>query len=262
MKDFIIKSKILPGILVFAVWILIWQITSLRIDQEILLPSPAKVFQKTGELVWLPSFWGTVFFSFIRIMGGFCLGVLCGSLLAVGTSTFPWMERFFTPALKVIKATPVASFIILALVWMKQGGVSVFIAFLMVLPLIWANVVAGIESTDIKILQMAKVFCFTKRKILTLIYWPTVFPFLLSGIMTALGFAWKAGIAAEVLAMPKYSIGTQLYNSKVYLETVDLFAWTMVVIILSMVIEGFIVRFLRRLTRKGEGDAHEIGRPV
>jgi NitT/TauT family transport system permease protein len=263
MMNFITKNKVLSwlrGLLVFGVWTSIWQIISLIVGQEILLPPPGKVFLHAAFLLRLPEFWYTIFSSFFRIMGGFFLGVMCGCLLAVGTCVSPWMKRFFTPALKVIKATPVASFIILALVWMKQGGVSIFIVFLMVLPLIWANVSAGIESADPKLLQMAKLFGFSRSKILRLIYWPTVFPFLLSGIITALGFAWKAGVAAEVLATPQNSIGTQLYDAKIYLETTDLFAWTVVVILLSMAIEAIVVRLLHRGIRKKGGLLHEGGR--
>jgi NitT/TauT family transport system permease protein len=109
---------------------------------------------------------------------------------------------------------------------------------------------------------MAKIFGFSKGKTLRLIYWPTVYPFLLSGIMTALGFAWKAGVAAEVISTPKNSIGAQLYDAKIYLETADLFAWTVVVILLSMVIEELMVRLMRRGIRKGRGKAYEGTRPV
>ena len=185
MKDSITKNKglsWLERLLVLGAWIFIWQVASLRVGQEILLPSPWKVLLHTANIVKLPEFWYTVLFSFMRIMGGFCMGVLLGCLLAAGTCAYPWMKRLFAPALRVIKATPVASFIILALVWMNEGGVSIFIAFLMVLPLIWANVSTGIESADPKLLQMAGIFGFSKSKILRLIYWPTVFPFLLSGL--------------------------------------------------------------------------------
>lgn len=258
MKGSTTKNKITSAffsLVVFGVWMGVWQLISFGVGQEFLLPPPLTVLTRTWALLGQPGFWQVVFSSFLRIMGGFCLGVLFGCLIAAGTSALPWLKRFLDPALKVIKATPVASFIILALVWMKQEGISVFISFLMVLPLIWANVSAGIKSADPKLLQMASVFGFSPLKKLRLIYFPTLLPFLLSGVMTSLGFAWKAGIAAEVIAVPKNSIGLKLYDAKIYLETVDLFAWTVVVVLLSMALEAAVVRLLRRSQKQRERGA-------
>ena len=82
------------------------------------------------------------------------------------------------------------------------------------------------------------------------IYVPSILPYFMAGCTTGLGLAWKAGVAAEVLAMPRNSIGLQLYNAKVYLETSDLFAWTLVIILLSMLLEKLLVALMRRLSTR------------
>lgn len=247
-----IVKKSLRLLLAAAVWLLVWQIVYRIIGREVLFASPLSVFQRLFELVGTGGFWLKTGSSLLGITEGYLLGVAAGVLLAVLTSLSDWLYAIFKPMLTVIKSTPVVSFIILALVWMSKTGVPVFISFLMVLPIVWANLTAGIRATDKNLLEMARVYRFGARKTLRYVYFPSVLPSLLSALTTAIGFAWKAGIAAEVISTPRNSIGTQLYNSKVYLETVDLFAWTVVVIAISMLFEKLIVLAVRRIADAAE----------
>ena len=223
--------------LVALFWLEVWQVASQWVGQELLVPAPAVVLRRLGELAVTWTFWQTVLRSCLRIMEGFLLALMLGTLLAVGTSLSKGLRRLLYPLQSIIKATPVASFIILALVWISTRHLSIFISFLMVLPLVWSNLYQGIQKVDPKLLEMAKVFGLSTGKKLRGIYIPSVLPYFLSAATTGLGFAWKAGVAAEVLGKPSGSIGTMLSNAKIYLETPDLFAWTIVVILLSMAIE-------------------------
>jgi NitT/TauT family transport system permease protein len=152
--------------------------------------------------------------------------------------------------LNVIKATPVASFIILALIWLKSYRISAFIAFLMVLPMVWANVSEGIKNTDIKLIEMTKVFKIPKSRVLKAVYIPSVMPYFVTACNVGIGFAWKAGIAAEIIGLSKDTIGRNLYDAKIYLETVDIFAWTVVVIILSLLFEKGFAKAINFLFKK------------
>lgn len=233
------------------IWLLIWQIISSAVNKDLLIASPVQVWLRLFELMRTGAFWLAAARSLLKISEGYLLGVISGTLLAVLTAAVGFLYDFFYPMISTIRATPVASFIILALVWLKRDNISVFISFLMVLPIVWANVTQGIKETDPKLLEMAEVYSFSKGKLLKLIYIPSVMPSFVTGVTTALGLAWKAGIAAEVLSTPKGYIGTELYNSKVYLETADLFAWTFVVIALSFILEKLVVKILKNLL-KGE----------
>ena len=154
----------------------------------------------------------------------------------------------------LVKSTPVASFIILALIWLGRGILPAFISGLMVLPVVWANVSAGIAAQDPQLLELAKVYSFPRERVLRRITIPTVLPYFRSALSSALGLGWKAGIAAEVLTVPQNSIGKMIYESKLYLETTSLFAWTLTVILLSLVIERILLRFIRQGSRKGGGE--------
>ena len=155
--------------------------------------------------------------------------------------------------MNVVRSTPVASFIILALVWMNKRSVPVFTSFLMVMPIVWSNISTGINSTDKELLEMSKAYKVPKRKIISKVYVPSVMPEVYNSVTTGLGFAWKSGVAAEVLSTPLNSIGTELYNSKVYLETTDLFAWTAVIIIMSAILEKAAVYLLGKLFNRYKG---------
>lgn len=224
-----------------SVWLCVWQILYLLVGKDVLIAAPLTVAKRILQLIVTKEFWAKTVCSLLGIMEGYLLGALCGVLLAVLTSASNALYSLFKPVLTVIKTTPVVSFIILALVWMQKTQVPVFISFLMVLPIVWANLSTAIRETDPMLLEMANAYNFTHLQILRRIYVPSVLPTLLTALTTAVGFAWKSGIAAEVISTPRNSIGAQLYNAKVYLETADLFAWTVVVILLSMLFEKGIV---------------------
>lgn len=228
-------------------WLTLWQVAYLYIDQEILLASPVQVIKRFFTLTVQGSFWQTTFFSLARVMGGYFLGLAIGSLLAIGTVRIRAVYALFYPVISAIRATPVSSFIILALVWMTSTRVVVFIVFLMVMPIVWANLSEGIQKTDPKLLEMAKVFRLKRSQIIRHIYLPSISPFFMSAAITSLGLGWKAGIAAEVLSTPNFSLGGRLYESKIYLLTVDLMTFTLVVILLSLLLERVLVKMLRKL---------------
>ena len=136
-----------------------------------------------------------------------------------------------------VKAVPVASFIILALVWLDSRSLSLFISALMVFPPVYLNVLEGLCRTDRKLLELARVYRIPLRRRIWGIYVPQVLPYFRSAASLALGLCWKAGAAAEVIGLPAGTIGERLYTAKIYLQTPDLFAWTAVILILAAVFE-------------------------
>ena len=228
-------------------WIAVWYFLYLLVHQEILLPSPVHVAKRLTELLRTKDFYIETALSLARILAGFFAGVAAGTLIAAATVFCKPLYSLLKPVITLVKTTPVASFILLALVWIKRGGVPSFISFLMVLPIIWANVSKGLAEASPELMEVAKVFRFPVVKRIKDIYIPSAKPYFYAGCTTASGLAWKAGIAAEVISTPDFAIGTHLYNSKIYLETTDLFAWTVAVVILSVIIERLLKLALNKL---------------
>jgi len=229
----------------FLFWLIIWQLAAAVTGSALILPSPASVVRALLRLIVTGAFWLAAGASLLRIVCGFAAGSVIGAVLAVLTAASGVCKTLFSPAIRVIRATPVASFIILVLLWTARALVPGIISCLMVIPVVWGQLSAAIEGVDQKLLEMAAAYRFGTLKKLKLIYIPSVLPHFTSACLTAQGLAWKSGIAAEVLCLPKSSVGTRLYYSKLYLNTDELFAWTLAVILLSFALEAVCKRLLR-----------------
>ena len=217
------------------------------VRQSLLIPSPPEVLRRLGELIVTAPFWRYTAMSLLRITLGCLTGIILGILAAAATHRFSLAEAVLAPAIRVVRATPVASFIILVLLWVQTGRVPAVISALVVLPVIWQSTTSGLRAVDPLLLEFAKAYRLRHLQVLRHIYLPAVLPSLSAGVLTAIGLSWKSGVAAEVLCLPKAAIGTQVYHSKLYLETPSLFAWTIVVVVLSMALEAL----ARLLFRQG-----------
>lgn len=242
------KAALRAAVAVF--WLALWELAAFCVGKEVLLPTPVRTVERLFSLLGTSLFWRDCGFSVLRVTGGFIIGNLLG--LALGWISFrsKTADMFFAPVLTAVRATPVASFIILALVWIGGGGVPLFIAALMSLPVVWAGVKTALEGVDRQLVEVADVYGANTRQKLSYLYAPLILPDYLSLSATALGLAWKAGVAAEVLAVSAKSIGRHIYESKLYLETADLFAWTLALILISLALEKLFRAAVGRLGRK------------
>ena len=223
--------------------------------QELLLPSPLRVARELLQLAGGAEFWLTVAQSIRRVLTGIASAVLLGILLALLTHKSALLRALLSPVMTLVKSTPVASFIILALVWLGRDVVPPVIAALMVLPVVWANVSQGLDGIDPQLLELAQVCRLPRGRVFRRITLPSVLPHLRAALCSALGLGWKAGVAAEILTVPARSIGKRIYEAKIYLETTELFAWTAAVVLLSLVIERLLLRLVGRIGKKGGAHA-------
>ena len=242
--------KSIKFLLILLFWLGVWELAALAVGQELFMPTPISVIACGARLIVTPLFWHTVAISILRIVIGTVIAIILGTLLATITSRAKILHDLFYPMLTIVKATPVASFITLAIIWMGARKLPVFICALMVFPIVWAAVSDGIAAIDKKHKELAQVFGFTAKKKFKLIYIPTIAPYFLSACKTSVGLAWKAGVAAGVLAVSPDSIGKQLFNARTYYEIPELFAWTITVIILSLVIELAMTKLFESLGKK------------
>ena len=238
-----------------AFWLAVWQCAAMAVGQEVFLVSPVQALGTLVQLLPQAEFWQRVVFSAGRILLGFGLGVLSSAVLAVAAEKWEWVDALLAPVMQLVKATPVASFIILALVWVRGASLSVLISFLMVLPVLYGAVRTGIRSADPQLLEMAKVFRLPFARRLRAVWLPAVLPAFRQGCSVALGICWKSGVAAEVIGLPNGSIGDALYRAKITLSTGELFAWTFVIILLSAGFEKLFLLLLDRVTRAVTGEA-------
>ena len=210
------KQKRRIGLLAAAgFWLGVWQLTAMAVGQPVLLPTPGQALAELVRLLPAPELWQRAAFSAGRILLGFGLGAVCSTLLAAAAWRWTAVELLLAPVMQLVKATPVASFIILALMWLRSAGnLAVFISFLMVLPVLYGAVRTGIDSVDGRLVEMGQVFrlCWWRR--MRAIWLPAVLPAFRQGCSVALGICWKSGVAAEIIGLPDGSLGDALYRAK------------------------------------------------
>lgn len=235
-------------------WLAVWQAAAMAIGQEVFLVSPIQAAGTLMELLPQADFWQRVGFSAGHILLGFALGVVVSVLLAAAAERWTWVDTLLAPVIQLVKATPVASFIILALVWVSGRSLSILISFLMVLPVLYSAVRTGIESADAQLLEMAQVFRLSLARRVKAIWLPAILPAFRQGCSVALGICWKSGVAAEVIGLPDGSIGDALYRAKITLSTGELFAWTFVIILLSAGFEKLFLALLDKAVARVLGE--------
>ena len=249
-------SGFLRRLSIILFWIVLWQAAAALIRNHIFLVGPVDTLRALCEQIVLPDFWSAIAFSFWRISIGFFLAFFLGLFTGSLAYRFPIVDEFLEPPVQLMKTVPVASFVILALIWTGSKNLSVFISFLVVYPMIHVNTKAGLISADRELLEMAEVFHVPFIRRAFYIYRTALYPYLKSACRTALGMGFKSGIAAEVIGVPDGSIGEGLYLAKIYLSTAELFAWTVVIILVSSLFEKGFLWILKKCAGKG-ANVHE-----
>ncbi len=223
--------------LVVLFWLALWEITSVFMNHSLLLAGPVETVNRLLQEMQGIDFYITVGFSLVRILVGFFAGILAGCLFGVISYRWSLCKELLSPLMHFCKAVPVASFIVILLIWWGADYLSTASCFVVVLPMVYVHFLEGLEHTDKKLLEMAEVFRMPVKNKALYIYRPALLPFMEGSLNTALGMGIKAGVAAEVIGISKLSIGGAMYFSKIYLDTAGVFAWTAVVVLLSVILE-------------------------
>ncbi len=251
MKTSIIKNSF-KKLFIILFWLVIWEIFALIINKEIYLPSPISTFKTLINLLLDKKTYLVILSSTIRTLLGLILSCILGIILGFICGLNKSLYDLINPIVIVIRSTPIVSIIILAIIWLKSSDVPIFASFLMCFPVIFTNVSTGIRNTDNKILEMCKIYKLRKFEIIKSIYFYSVLPYIHSAIISSIGIAWKASSAAEVLSMPKYSIGNNLFYAKTNLEPTALFSWTIIIITLSYILEAVFIKIGGEVKRNGK----------
>ena len=235
------------NVLAIAFWLLVWQLLAMAVGEEILLVSPVKVVVRLTELLGEREYYKAISFSAVRILSGFGLGVSLALVFAVLSSRFDNVRILMKPLIAFLKATPVASIVIVVLIWVSSRTLSVAVSFMMVFPIMYSSLLSGFDSVDGKLIEMCRVFRLSFAKRIRAVYLPAVLPQFISSSVTSLGLAWKSGVAAEVIGLPDGSLGERLYEAKTYLASADVFALTVTIIAVSVLFERLFSFLVRKL---------------
>lgn len=242
------SASTLKRIAALVFWLLVWQLVAMVIGQQFLLASPAQVFQALLRLAPTLEFWQTIATTALRIIGGFLIGITTGALLAYAAHLSSWAAAIIQLPMRVMRSVPVVSFVILLLLLAGATGLTITIAALIVVPIAFANVQTGLTQQDAELADVAKVFNASKWQTFQAVTWPAVMPFLAAAAQSGFGLAWKAGISAEVIGIPRGSIGAHMYQARLTLATDDVLAWTVVIVALAWLSERLLNHLFKPLS--------------
>lgn len=242
-------KKILTAFFVFLFWISVWWIFASFVNNSYLLPSPSDTFSALAELFSYGYFYKVIFLSLLRVLLGLVLGIVFGTALAFICHGFSLLRSLVTPLVSVIKAMPVATFILLLWLTLRGSSLTIFIGFIMVMPIIFQNVLSGLDSIDKDLIEVSWVFEFSPSKRLSLLVFPALRSYLAPAIITSVGLAFKSQIAAEIIAYTKNSIGQYIYDANYGLDTPAVFAWAAVIVTFSIGLETICRHLLGRVKK-------------
>lgn len=240
------NKKTLYSFIAVILFISVWQIAALAVNREVLLASPISVAKRLFELLPSEDFINTVLSSFLRITAGFLLSFVIGIVLAAAAFRFRLVRYILQPFVATVKAVPVVCFIIWLLLLMSDNSlITVIISFLIAFPVMYSNVLHGIQNADKELCEVAKVYKVSNLRKIVYVYIPSIKPFLMSAVRICVGMSWKSGIAAEVIVIVNNSIGSKLLDAKTYLANTDLLAWTLVIVFVSVLSEKVFLLMLK-----------------
>lgn len=252
------KTPLWQTLLATAFWVAVWQGLALWLGHGgLLLATPGQTVQALVQLMPMAEFWRRIAFSALRIFTGFLLAMVCGLALGAVGARWHWFEVLVSPVMQLIRAMPVASFVILALLWVSGKNLSIVVSFTHVLPVIYAGTLGGIVDTDPQLVEMARVYRLPLIRRLRYIWLPGVFPSFCESCIAAMGMCWKSGVSAEVIGLPDHSVGDALYRAKITLSTPEVFAWTLVIVLLSAALSSLAAAALRQIKRRLCGEVAE-----
>ncbi len=243
-------GKVIKKILIVCIWLLLWQLVAIVIHNKILLAGPVETLGSLQRMAGEAEFWNSLKSSYLHIMLGALIGIVLATAFSALGFKYEIVKDILSPVVTAIKAVPVASFIILVLIWIGSENVSTVVVALVVFPVMYIGINNAFASADKKLLEMAYVYRMPGFNTFRYIYLPVLIPGIKSALSVAIPMGFKSGVAAEVIGQPLLSMGNGLYKAKIYLDTGDVFAWTIVIVLVSFVTEKLFL-FLVSLADKG-----------
>jgi NitT/TauT family transport system permease protein len=248
MKTFISRNRLISvaGIVLL---IAFWKVVSFLAGSEQIFPSPENTLISVIHVFQREGFWISLINTISRGLSGFIISFFLSFMVGIPAGINRSVYLIINPFIVAVRSTPIISLILLAIIWLGNEYVPVFIAVLTMFPIMTTNIADGIRNVDPSLIEMGKVYGVGRRRILHEISIPSIIPFIFSGISTALGFGWRAIIIGEVVAQPRFGIGTQMQISHIYLQVSELIAWTFIAIVISYFFESAVRLAERKIVK-------------
>ena len=240
-----------------ALLIILWQGLAMLINYPDLFPSVIGLLATLAEMFASKIFYVALCHTLYRgLIGFFIAFVLAISLSAIALNSH-FIKAFIHPWIVITRSIPVILyFLLIALLWLSPPGLPIFIAFFTMFPILYQNFLSGLEQTDRKLVEMAKVIKKNNLRRLIYLYIPSAHAYAFSGMATAMGFGWRSVIIGEVLAGPVYGIGTGMKRAQAFIDMKTLLAWTVIAVLISFIFD-YVLKFIAKKPIRFNGKVSE-----
>ncbi len=223
----------------------IWEIGALIVNDSYFLPGFLETFSALIVLLSQNMLFMPVLVSLARVLLGLVLGIIAGVLLATASYFLPLANDLISTLISIMKATPIATIILILWYALSDASLAIFVVILIVTPVVWQNVYDGYKSISLEMLEICEAYEASAAKKMKILYLPAATKFLIPSIITSIGLAWKAEIAAEIMTYSNIGRSIQDFKTTSY-DTASVFAWALVIVVMSILLE-YLTKFV--LTR-------------
>jgi NitT/TauT family transport system permease protein len=227
---------ILQRLALAAAIISIWWLSSLSVPHYI-LPGPARVWEALRLITASGDLWSNLGITLWRVAVGFLVATLVGLPFGILLGANKRAGEFFEPVIPVMNTVSSAIWAIFAIIWFGiSNATTIFVVFMTAMPLIVTNVWQGTRAVNADFIELAKVLRMPDWKVMTKIYLPSILPYFFSGARLAFGFGWRVSLVAETIGSSS-GVGYRLRQAADLIQTDQVFAWTLTLVIMMATIE-------------------------
>lgn len=245
------NTSIKPALLSILLLVLLWEVSARLVDKPALFPTLTGLAGGLLELLQSSAFYLALWHTLLRGVIGFILAFMMALGLSAIALHHPFWKSFFHPLVVIIRSVPVISIVLIALLWLSPPHLPAFIALFTMFPVLYQSMLSGLEHTDPKLVEMARVYRKSGLGRFQLIYLPSARKLILSGVATAMGFGWRAVIIGEVLSGPLHGIGTGMKRAQSYIDMTELLSWTILAVLISFAFESLLKQAAKRSNHPG-----------
>ena len=236
MKESTWKSKfeILIGGFIL---LLVWQVIAVKVNNDIYLPKLQEVLTSLFQIVKEKDFLLIVFSSFYRTIISFGVALIFAIIMGVLSSLYPLINNLLKPLNSIGKTIPTLVLVVLALIWVDKDNAPFIVGIAIVFPILYDGILNTLTKNDKKLEEMMKIYEVPTLEKVKKVYVPNIIFYILKILVPTISLAFKVVIAGEVHGQPKYGIGSSVQLAKMNFDTPTIFAWIVIIAIISLLFE-------------------------
>ena len=231
----------------FILFIVLWECTAILINNDIYLPKVECILEETINLIKDKNFYMYVSSSFARTVMSYLCALILSVVFGILSFVYPFFRYLINPMNSFIKTIPTLVLVVLALVWFDKDKAPFIVGFAIIFPVLYEGIQNSLSKIDGRIMEMARIYEVSMFDKLNKIYIPTIKFYIMNIFVSTFSLTFKVVIAGEVHGQPKFGIGSQIQLEKVNFNTTGIFAWIVIIILISYISE-FINTKLNKMT--------------